>query len=127
MPQSQNVVSIDKESDTSGESARTGSAASPPESLNTLGTLHARRRRHERAIACQRESLAIFRGLNLPRGELTTLRDLGDALLAAGRRQEARAAWREGIAISELTPLPQTEEVRARLASVAADHPHGRG
>jgi len=87
------------------------------ESLNTLGTLHGRLRRHEQAIAHQQESLAIFRDLRLPGGELTALRDLGDALLAAGRAREARAAWREGLTISALTPLPQTEEVRVRLAS----------
>lgn len=69
------------------------------------------------AIACLRRALGIFRKLGDRRGQAVTLRDTGNVLNAGGRRQQARAAWQEALAISEAVQLPETDEIQTRLAS----------
>lgn len=44
------------------------------------------------------------------------LRDLGDALLKVGRGQQARESWQEALVICEALRIPETVEVRQRLA-----------
>jgi hypothetical protein len=49
--------------------------------------------------------------------QVEALRDLGDALLAAGRPQDAQQAWQEALVICETLQVPESAEVRQRLAS----------
>ena len=88
--------------------------------LNDLGVVHRAQGRHVEAIARLREGLEILRELGSRQGQADLLRDLGDALLAAGHRDPAAAAWAEGLAISEALETPQSEELRDRLASLGA-------
>jgi DNA-binding SARP family transcriptional activator len=87
------------------------------DSLNNLGRVYQRLGRHQEAIASQQQSLRLARELNDPHHQVVSLRDLGDALLAAGRPQDARQAWQEALAMCEALPVPESAEVRQRLAS----------
>jgi len=50
----------------------------------------------------------------------TSLIVLGDTLQGAGRTDQARAAWREALAILEALGSPRAEKVRASLETTAA-------
>jgi tetratricopeptide (TPR) repeat protein/transcriptional regulator with XRE-family HTH domain len=84
-------------------------------SLNTLGVIQWRMGRSAAATSCQRRSLHIFRELGDRRGEAVALRDLGDALCAAGDHGRAAAAWEEALAIGEALRIAEVDEIRARL------------
>ncbi|HZD68459.1 MAG TPA: BTAD domain-containing putative transcriptional regulator [Actinomycetes bacterium] len=85
--------------------------------LNDLGTVYRRLGRHQEALDCQRQSLAIFQELGDRYGQAEALRDLGDALVSVGRWQRARLAWREALVIFEALQVPETDDLRARLAT----------
>jgi len=89
-------------------------------SLHDLGVVYGLLGRHDEAIDCLREALVRFRDLGHRRGVVMVLRDLGDALLAAGRDEPARAAWREGVGIGEALRIPEAAELRDRLAAAEA-------
>jgi DNA-binding SARP family transcriptional activator/Tfp pilus assembly protein PilF len=87
------------------------------DSLNNLGRVYQRLGRYEEAIASQQQSLHLAQELSDPHHQVEALRDLGDALLAAGRPHHAQQAWQDALTICEALQLPQTVEVRQRLAS----------
>jgi tetratricopeptide (TPR) repeat protein len=87
------------------------------DSLNNLGRVYQQLGRHQEAITSQQQSLRLGRELNDPHQQVEALRDLGDALLAAGRPQDAQQAWQEALVICETLPVPESAEVRQRLAS----------
>jgi DNA-binding SARP family transcriptional activator len=86
------------------------------DSLNNLGRVYQRLGRYQEAIASQHQSLRLARELNDLHHQVEALRDLGDALLAAGRSQHAQQAWQQALTICEALQIPETAEVRQRLA-----------
>jgi DNA-binding SARP family transcriptional activator/tetratricopeptide (TPR) repeat protein len=94
-----------------------GDRGGQADSLNNLGRVYQRLGRYKEAIASQQQSLRLARELNDPHDQVEALRDLGDALVAAGRSQHAPQAWQEALTICEALQMPQTAEVRQRLAS----------
>jgi tetratricopeptide (TPR) repeat protein len=87
------------------------------EALRNLGRASDRLGRPAEAVACQQQSLSLFRELGDRRGQAEALRDLGDALRAVGRDDQARLAWQEALGICETLRIPETDDVRARLAA----------
>jgi tetratricopeptide (TPR) repeat protein len=85
-------------------------------SLHNLGRVNERLGRYQEAITCHQESLRLFRELNRRHNQAVALRDLGDALLGAGCAQQAREAWHEALIVSEALRIPETVEIRQRLA-----------
>jgi tetratricopeptide (TPR) repeat protein len=76
--------------------------------------------RYPEAITCQQDSLIIKRQLGDRRGEAEGLRDLGDALHALGRHDDARAAWQQALTIYEQLQIPEAAEIHARLTALPA-------
>jgi len=74
------------------------------------------------------EGLTLRRELDDRHGQAESLRDLGDVLRAANRPQHAQAAWKQALSIGEALHLPETDELRARLASLQPEtaEPAGR-
>jgi tetratricopeptide (TPR) repeat protein len=72
------------------------------------------------AIDHHQRALAIFGELGGRHDQVETLRDLGDALLAAGRPQQARQVWQEALALCEAMQIPEADEVRVRLGALPA-------
>jgi tetratricopeptide (TPR) repeat protein/transcriptional regulator with XRE-family HTH domain len=69
------------------------------------------------AVACYQRAISIFRELGDRYHEANTLSHLGDTHQAAGELPRARQAWQQAITTLEDLSHPDTEEVRARLAS----------
>ena len=80
-----------------------------------LGVVYARQGDHDRALAYQRASLRVFQELADPHCQAECLRQLGDTLQALGRTTEARARWRDALAIFEQLQTTDAEQVRALL------------
>ena len=89
--------------------------------LASLGVVYFHQGRHDEAIACQEESLTIFREIGYRPGEAEALRDLGDALQAVGRGQQAGAAWQDALVICETLQIPEADELRDRLATLLSE------
>jgi tetratricopeptide (TPR) repeat protein len=73
----------------------------------------------ERALPLLRESLAARRELGDPYAQAESLQELGAALRALGRAQEARAHWQRALAIFERLRTPEADQVRALLTDVS--------
>ena len=80
------------------------------------GLLHAWQGHPDQALACLRESLAIYRQLGAPFGQAETLRELGMALRALGHTQEARVHLRQAVVFFEELQSADADQVRALLA-----------
>jgi len=66
---------------------------------------------------CLEDSLAIDRELGDPHGQAEALRELGVTLRALGRPEEARAHWRQALAIFKRLQSADADQVRALLAA----------
>jgi predicted negative regulator of RcsB-dependent stress response len=67
-----------------------------------------------------RRALVPYRAVGDRFEEAATLANLGDAQLAAGQQEEARASWQQALGIfTDLHP-PVAGGVQARLAGLAA-------
>ena len=71
--------------------------------------------RHQQALDCLEESLAIRRELGDVHGQAASLRELGVTLRALGRPEEARAHWRQALALFEQLQTTDADQVRALL------------
>jgi tetratricopeptide (TPR) repeat protein len=71
--------------------------------------------RHQEALDCLEESLAIRRELGDPYGQADSLRALGVTLRALGRPEEARAHLRQALALFERLQTTDADQVRALL------------
>ena len=69
------------------------------------------------------KAIEAYREIGSPFGEGNSLSGLGDALLAEGDREGARAAWRESVAILDRLPHPLADEVRAKLSDLGPGKP----
>jgi tetratricopeptide (TPR) repeat protein/transcriptional regulator with XRE-family HTH domain len=74
----------------------------------------------DQANACFQRSLGIHRELGDRQGEAENLVHLGDMLQAAGKLPRAREAWQQALAILEDDQRHEADEVRVKLASLAA-------
>lgn len=101
---------------------RTGDRAAQGLTNSDLAAAYCHRGQPGRALACLRESLAIFQELGMPRGQAESLRALGETLRALDRLEEARAHWREALAIFEHLHTPDADEIRALLTAQPAGH-----
>jgi tetratricopeptide (TPR) repeat protein len=95
---------------------RVDDRAAEAQAHSDLGVVHWRQGRHDRALACLEDSLAIDRELGDRHGQAETLRDLGVTLCVLGRPEEARAHWRQALAIFERLQSADADQVRALLA-----------
>jgi len=94
-----------RESTTSCEEAlalfvRHGNRQGQAVTLDCLGYIEHHRGRHDRALACFRESLDLCRDLGATYYEADTLDHLARTHAALGQRAEARAAWRRALALN---------------------------
>jgi tetratricopeptide (TPR) repeat protein len=96
-----------------------GDAWGQANNLNHLGVVYQQLGQYSEAIACHQDSLAIHRELGVPHGQVEALRGLGDALWAADRHKQAASAWGQALAICEALELPETDEIRTRLAGAS--------
>jgi DNA-binding SARP family transcriptional activator len=94
--------------------------------LHNLGRVYNGLEQYQKAITCHQDSLGLFRQLSHPHHQVEALRDLGDALLGAGRSQEACATWQEALVICEAMRIPETAEIRQRLAGPRVEAPMNR-
>lgn len=78
-----------------------------------LGLVHERLGRNEEALACQQQSLTLYRELGMLQGLAESLREIGLTLRALGRRAETRAHWQEALAIFEQLQTADAAQVRA--------------
>jgi tetratricopeptide (TPR) repeat protein len=69
------------------------------------------------AAACYRRALSIFRQAGARLDEAAALTHLGDTLQAAGDLAQARQDWQQALEILDDLQHPDTDGVRARLAS----------
>src|SRR5690606_23616897 len=71
----------------------------------------------ERALAHHREALALRRAIGNPQSESSSLRALGETLLAMGRADEAVEVLREALALAEALDLaPRVFQMHRALA-----------
>ena len=101
---------------------RTGDRAAQGLTNRDLAAAYCYRGQPGTALACLRESLAIFQELGMPRGQAESLRALGETLRALDRLEEARAHWREALAILQHLHTPDADEIRALLTAQPAGH-----
>jgi CheY-like chemotaxis protein len=80
-----------------------------PQAFEALARLHLARRDYDEAIHYAEEAVRVRRR----RAEYYLL--LGDCLLAAGRRDEARDAWTRGLHVQNIRPLRERLEANGGL------------
>ncbi|MGW3353581.1 tetratricopeptide repeat protein [Nonomuraea rubra] len=68
--------------------------------LDALGSAHHRSGLHTEAVAFHRDAFILFEGFGDRYGQIKSLRNRGDALLAAGRPGEARVVWQQALDIA---------------------------
>ncbi len=73
------------------------------------------------AASCYQRALSIAKEGGARFQEADTLSHLGDTRDAAGEPAQARDAWRQSLVILEELHHPDADQVRAKLASTAAD------
>jgi tetratricopeptide (TPR) repeat protein len=71
------------------------------------------------AVICLRQAVAIQHELAEPHGEAVSLDHLGQALLAIGCGDEARASWQRALGIFTKLEHPQADVIAARLDAQA--------
>ena len=86
--------------------------------MGNLGVVYMKLGRLREALEHQEESLKLYRELGDSYGQAEALRDLGDVLLANGNLQEAQASWQEALHLCEAMRIPETEEIRDRIAAI---------
>ena len=88
---------------------------------DSLGYAHQQLSDHAEAAACYQQALDLFRQAGDSLGMAETLGHIGDARLAAGQPEEARAAWQEALTILDDLHHPGFSQVRAKLAELGPD------
>jgi tetratricopeptide (TPR) repeat protein len=87
---------------------------------DSLGYAHHHLGHHGQAVACYRNALGMVRHLGDRYQEAETLGNLGDTHLATGEVDAARDAWQQALTILDELSHPDAEQVRAKLAALAA-------
>ncbi|MFD8423542.1 BTAD domain-containing putative transcriptional regulator [Streptomyces sp. NPDC059466] len=81
----------------------------------SLGHIHRRLSRYERAVDCYGQAVVVVRGTDDRYHEAACLTDLGDTHAAAGHPDAAHDAWTQALALVDGIPLPDTAPLRVRL------------
>jgi tetratricopeptide (TPR) repeat protein/transcriptional regulator with XRE-family HTH domain len=89
--------------------------------LDTLGHIERRLGNVSEAVACYERALGIFRKIGFRSLVAASLVRLGEIWRDSGEPGRAEQAWREALVIYQDLGLPGAEEIRAKLASNAAD------
>jgi DNA-binding SARP family transcriptional activator/Flp pilus assembly protein TadD len=87
-------------------------------SLHDLASTHHDLKRIREAIHYYQRALEMRRRLHDKHGEARTLRKLGDAFLAVGSIDAARASLRQALVLFEENDDPRAADVRIRLAKI---------
>jgi tetratricopeptide (TPR) repeat protein len=87
--------------------------------LDSLGVAYHKLGDHGRAMECYRQALVPYRVVGDRFEEASTLANLGDAQLAAGQQEEARASWQQALAIFTALGHPVAAGVQTRLAELS--------
>jgi DNA-binding SARP family transcriptional activator/tetratricopeptide (TPR) repeat protein len=87
---------------------------------DSLGYGHHHLNHHAQATDCYQHALTLYGDLGDRYYEAETLTHIGDTQHAAGDRTAAGAAWRQALAILTDLNHPETDTVRAKLATL--DH-----
>jgi tetratricopeptide (TPR) repeat protein len=87
--------------------------------LDSLGVAYYKLGDHGRAMECYRQALVPYRVVGDRFEEASTLANLGDAQLAAGQQEEARASWHQALGIFTALGHPVAAGVQARLAQLS--------
>jgi tetratricopeptide (TPR) repeat protein len=95
-----------------------GDREAEAEALNDLGQVHTAERRHQEAIACHRQSLAICRELGDHFQEARAHWGLGAAAAAADGPPAAWPHWAVALAIFERLDVPEADDLRRLLGTV---------
>lgn len=88
-------------------------------SLDSIAYAHHLLGDRDQAVGCYQLALDLFRAVGDRLGEATALDYLGDTWHAAGDHAAAGDAWRRAIEVFEVLGQGDTDEVRAKLRSLA--------
>ncbi|MEV0565855.1 tetratricopeptide repeat protein [Dactylosporangium sp. NPDC050588] len=92
-----------------------GDAAGVAATLDSLGYIHHRLGDHDRAIERYQDALLRYAEQGDRFNEADTSIRLGDTWAAAGRWDQARAAWTRSLSTLDVLAHPKAGEVRSRL------------
>jgi tetratricopeptide (TPR) repeat protein len=95
-----------------------GNREGEADTWDSLGYAHHHLGHHRQAADSYQHSLHLLRNLGDRYNEATVLTRLGDTHHAARNHQAAREAWQQALAILDELDHPDTEQVRAKLASL---------
>jgi len=73
---------------------------------------------HAQAVDCYQHAVTLYHNLGNRYSEATTLTRLGDTHYAAGQPDAACATWTDALSILADLDHPDTEAVRAKLATL---------
>jgi len=90
---------------------------------DSLGYAHHHLGDHAESAACYQRALDLHREVGNRWGQAETLDSIGDARNAAGDPRQARAAWEEALVILDDLRHPYAEQIRDKLAALAASSP----
>jgi tetratricopeptide (TPR) repeat protein len=85
---------------------------------DSLGYAHHHLGHHAQAVDCYQHAVTLRHNLGMRYSEATALTRLGDAHHAAGQPEAARATWTDALSILADLDHPDTEAVRAKLATL---------
>ncbi|MEV4313759.1 tetratricopeptide repeat protein [Actinocrispum sp. NPDC049592] len=85
--------------------------------LGNQGRLHEHRGNYPEALTCLEECLVIQQELGDRRGQAESLQQLGSILYLLGHTDQARARWRDSLAIFTDLRLPTAHQLRMLLAT----------
>jgi tetratricopeptide (TPR) repeat protein/transcriptional regulator with XRE-family HTH domain len=100
--------------------AQTGHRKNEAASWDSLGYAEHHLGNFGEAAACYERALGILREFNRPLNEAEILTHLADTRRAVGDLPRAREAWQQALVILEDLEHPDSDEVRAKLASAAS-------
>jgi tetratricopeptide (TPR) repeat protein len=92
---------------------------------DSLGYAHHRLGDHAQAITCYQRAIDVYHDIGDRYYQAETLSHLGDTQRAAGNPQPAKTAWQQALAILDELDHPESDQVRAKLATL--DRPPSAG
>ncbi|MEU1513320.1 BTAD domain-containing putative transcriptional regulator [Streptomyces sp. NPDC005811] len=81
----------------------------------SLGHIHRRLGRYERAVDCYGQAVAVVRETDDRYHEAACLTDLGDTHASAGHPDAAHTAWTQALTVIDDIPLPDTAPLRIQV------------
>ena len=97
-----------------------GSQEGEASALDSLGYAYQQAGQQAEAATCYRQAIEMHRQAGSRWAAADALGHLGDTCHAVGRPDEARASWEEALSILEDLGHPEADQLRAKLADLAA-------